>query len=84
MAGVEFIFPLGAKAKAKVTGISGVITNRSEALYGCHRYYIQPPADKDNKVPDGWWVDEGDVELLQTQSVEHVAKPTGGPMSKNR
>lgn len=77
-----FKHELGLAVESKVTGLKGVITSRSENLYGCNRYYIQPKVDKDGKVPDGWWIDEDDVTPLDLASVERVDKPTGGPMSR--
>ena len=76
-----FKVELGKEVKAKVTGLVGVVTSRSECLYGCNRYFIQPKVGEDKKVPDGWWVDEDDVEVIG-QGVAKVAKHTGGPMSK--
>lgn len=75
-----FKHELGKEAETKTTKLKGVITARSENLYGCNRYYIQPPASKDYKVPDGWWVDEDDVNVLGG-GVFAEPKDTGGPMS---
>jgi len=50
-----FKIELGKEVKAKVTGLVGITTSRSECLYGCNRYYIQPKVGEDKKVPDGWW-----------------------------
>lgn len=76
-----FKHDLGLQAVAKVTGLKGIITSRSECLYGCNRYYIQPKADKDNKIPDGWWNDEDDIEIVG-KGVTATPKETGGPMSR--
>ena len=53
---------IGRKGTDKMTGIIGVITGRCEYLYGCTQYHIQPKA-KDNSNVDGFWVDEGRVEI---------------------
>ena len=76
-----FKHELGIEAESKSTKLKGIIINRSETLYGCNRYYIQPPAGKDMKVPDGWWVDEDDV-VVKGKGVLAKRKDTGGPMSK--
>ena len=76
-----FKHELGKEAKSKVTGLIGVITSRSQCLYGYNRYYLQPKADKESKVPDGWWIDEDDVEIVG-EGVIKAAKETGGPMSR--
>lgn len=72
---------LGNEVQAKVTKLRGVVTARSENLYGCNRYYIQPPVGDDKKVPDGWWVDEDDIEVVGP-GVTAAKKDTGGPMSR--
>lgn len=77
-----FKHELGVSVTAKVTKLKGILTARSENLYGCNRYYIQPPAGDDMKVPDGWWVDEDEVEITGP-GVNKVAKNTGGPMSRS-
>lgn len=61
---MKFKHQLGKQAKTRVSGLSGVITLRAECLYGCNRYFIQPKVGDDGKVPDGWWVDEDDVEIV--------------------
>lgn len=76
-----FKHQLGLDIQTKVTRLRGIITARSENLYGCNRYYIQPATDKDNKIPDGWWVDEDDIDFI-SNGVYNPPKNTGGPMSK--
>ena len=77
-----FRHELGKEAEANVTKLSGIITARSENLYGCNRYYIQPPAGDDSKIPDGWWVDEDDVSIIG-DGVTAEPKDLGGPMSQS-
>lgn len=77
-----FKHDLGKEVETKVTKLRGIITSRSECLYGCNRYYIQPPAGTDSKVPDGWWVDEDDVSVVG-DGVTAAPKNTGGPMSRS-
>jgi len=76
-----FKHELGVEAEAKVTGLKGIITARSENLYMCNRYYIQCKVGKDGKVPDGWWIDEDDV-IVKGPGVTSKPKNTGGPMSQ--
>ena len=77
-----FKHDLGVVAQARVTKLVGVLTSRSENLYGCNRYYIQPPVGEDQKVPDGWWVDEDDINVMGS-CVTAAPKTVGGPMSKS-
>lgn len=78
----KFQHKLGVTAKDKITKVRGIITARSENLYGCNRYYIQPEIGTDNKVPDGWWIDEDAVHvLIMEERIDQEPKDTGGPMS---
>lgn len=79
----NFRHSLGAEAKAKVTGLTGTITMRSQALYGCNRYLIQGKVDKDGKVPEAWWVDEEDITVTAPNAVTAPRNERGGPMSKH-
>ena len=55
---------LGKKAKDKVTGFEGIITSKHIYLTGCNQYGVQPTVDKDGKVPDVRYFDEGRVQIL--------------------
>ena len=69
---------LGKKGKDKVTGFEGVITGHAKHLYGCDTYWLCPPIDKDGKMPEGSWFDEGRIEIL-----EEVVKPKDVKADKN-
>lgn len=77
----EFKHKLGSEVQSKVTKLRGTVTSRSENLYGCNRYFIQPAAQSDMKVPEGWWVDEDDIVII-SEGQRAERKPTGGPMSR--
>lgn len=79
---MAFKHQLGKEAKSRTTGLLGLLTARSENLYMCNRYYIQPKVGADSKVPDGWWVDEDDVEVVG-DGLTAAPKTTGGPMSRS-
>ena len=76
-----FKHELGKEVESKVTRLVGVVTARSENLYGCDRYYIQPPIGSDKKVPDGWWFDEDDI-VVVGDGVKAYPESTGGPISR--
>ena len=78
-----FKHELGLGIETKVSQLKGIITSRSECLYGCNRYFIQPKVDKDMKAVDGWWVDEDDI-VVKNKGVMVEKKTTGGMMSRNR
>jgi hypothetical protein len=50
---------LGAKAKNVVSGFEGVLTGRAEYLTGCVQWLVSPGVDKDGKVVESHWLDEG-------------------------
>ena len=78
-----FKHALGSKVRSRLTGLEGTINARSENLYGCNRYAIQPRVDKDGRVPDAWWVDEDDIEIIGDGLASKIKKKlTGGPMSR--
>ena len=78
-----FKHELGMEIEARVSKLKGIITSRSECLFGCNRYFIQPQKEKENKVPEGWWVDEDDIKVIG-KGVIQEKKPHGGMMSKVR
>lgn len=70
---------LGQKAKDKITGFQGTLTGRTQWLTGCDQYCLVPPVDKDGKVGDSVWFDEGRIEILGPGvSAEAVQADRGG------
>ena len=57
------MFDLGKQARDKVTGFKGIITGHAKHLYGCDTYGLTPAVDKDGKVTDAYWFDEGRIEI---------------------
>lgn len=76
-----FKHELGVEVETKVSKLKGIITSRAECLYGCNRYLVQPKADKEGKLLDGWWVDEDDI-IVKGRGVSAKKKDLGGMMSK--
>ena len=50
---------LGKKAKDKITGFEGIATSKHIYLTGCTQYGLQPQIDKDGKIPEKEYFDEG-------------------------
>ena len=78
------IYALGQRARDKVTGWEGVLTGRATYLYGCTQYVITATElDKDGKLRDGEWFDEGRIELLsEKQGIDPASvrgAKNGGP-----
>jgi hypothetical protein len=70
----KFKFPLGIKAKDKITGFEGIILGRGDYLTGCNTYGLKPKVDKDGKIQNMEWFDEGTIkksgEGISTKSVK--------------
>lgn len=60
---------MGYKVRDLVTGFEGTVTSITQYLYGVRRVGIQPPVDKDGKIPDSCDVDEPQIEILDTKKV---------------
>lgn len=74
------IIELGSKVKDKVSGFEGITVARTMWLNGCARITVQPPVDKDGKLPDSICVDEFQLELVQAGVVTTGRPDTGGPL----
>lgn len=61
-----------------VTGYKGVITARADHLFGCARYYVQPPVT-DGRVPDGCWFDEESLRLTGEPRIKGQANKDDAP-----
>ena len=63
---------IGDKVKSRVTGFTGIVTDRAEHLAGCDRLWIEPPVDSDGKQPDGEWIDIDLVEVVEAAVIARV------------
>jgi hypothetical protein len=73
------VIKLGATYKDKVTGFKGVAMALTEYLSGCDRVSLQPPMDKDGKIPEWQNFDVTQVTAVGKKVIELV-KPE--PKSK--
>lgn len=60
---MAFLYNRGVYVRDKITGFTGCIVSRMDSITGCNRYCVQPPADKDGKFVDGYWIDEHSLEV---------------------
>lgn len=67
---------LGDKVKDRITGFVGIATARCVYLNGCVQIQITPPA-KNNETQKVTWIDEDQIEVLQTNKVKE-STPSGG------
>jgi len=75
---------LGEKGRCKITNLEGTIVSHSSNLFGCDRFFIQPPLDKDGKHRDGYWVDEQSIDILPEKKIQVTPTKKGGFNSKVR
>jgi hypothetical protein len=71
---------LGSKVRDPITGFEGIVTARTEWLYGCVRVSVQAPELKDGKPIEEQWFDETRVEMIGATagSKSDPEEPTGG------
>lgn len=69
---------MGQKAECLVTGFAGTIISITQYLYGVRRIGIQPPIDKDGKVPESHDIDESQVKITD---IERVIQAEVKPLS---
>lgn len=76
------LIKLGTKVRDKVTGFEGIVTSRTEFLYGCIRIGVTPKMDKDGKLGDIQHFDEPQVEEISNEEkISTGNRTTGGPMN---
>ncbi|MCM3109930.1 hypothetical protein [Lederbergia lenta] len=59
-----FAISLGSEVKDKVSEFQGKVLAVIENLHNCNQYYVEQPVDKDGKIQDGRWFDEGRLEVV--------------------
>lgn len=74
----QFKLNLGQKVRDRVSGLEGIVIARTEWLYGCRRYTVQPQGVKDGKPQEGSGFDEDALEVLP-EALPASVKNTGGP-----
>ena len=76
---LQFKYQLGAKVRCRVTGFEGIVMGQHRYLYGCLTYTVKPITLKDGKPIDSVGFDEGQLELVQVEPLQHTPIKTGGP-----
>lgn len=70
---------LGKLVKDRISGFSGIVTGRSEYLWGCVQYCVTPKVDKEGLRRDSEWFDEQRLELVGQEALSVPVLPHGGP-----
>lgn len=75
---------LGDKVKDRLSGMTGIVTGRTEYLYGCRSVMVNPGVVHEGKPVDSTWLDEDRCELVEAAAVPMpatAADAAGGPIS---
>lgn len=59
---MTFKFHRGDYLVDLITGVKGVVVARTDHITGCNRYTLEPPLDKDGKLPEACMFDEARLE----------------------
>lgn len=65
-----FKFNQAQEVRSTISGFRGKVTSRAEQTYGDNRIHVQPPVDKDGKLPDGYWFDESELEPVTFDDIK--------------
>jgi hypothetical protein len=76
----DMTIELGKKARDTVSGFVGVTVAFTKWLNGCVRWGLQPPVDKDGKLPDAQWFDEPQLIEVPDEPLKAGPSDVGGPM----
>lgn len=71
-------FELGQRLRDTASGFTGIATARCEYLNGCIQYGIKPPVGEDGKMLEVFYIDEGQLEVVDNGIFPH-AQTIGGP-----
>ena len=78
----------GDKVQDLVTGFIGIVIGMTYWLNGCVRVGVQSDGSKDGLPIDPFWVDIGQLKILEAQVLQiggrQSTSPPGGPISKNK
>lgn len=80
----KFLIELGSEVESNISGFKGFTTSRAEHLNGCNRYWVAPKIDKDGKLPEGYWFDEGELIVIKESKLKKQNEDRGGFPSKTK
>lgn len=74
----------GDTVKDTLSGLTGVVVARTEWMYGCVRLAVQPSGSKDGRPYEPFWVDEPQVEEIETPLQQEVEEEETAPPPRRR
>lgn len=72
---------LGQEVVDTVSGFTGIAIARTDWLNGCARIIVQPPVDKEGKLPEDKQFDEPQMAIVNETPHPRGPTNTGGPTS---
>jgi hypothetical protein len=69
---------LGNQVKDVVSGFKGIVVALIEYINGCDQCCVQPPVDKEGKIPDAQYFDYKRLKIIG-KSIQLPMEDTGGP-----
>ena len=70
---------LGDEVKDLITGFQGIVTAKTDYIYGCTRVQVQPPVGKDGKIPETGTFDAPGLKVIKAAKIKRASNDTGGP-----
>ena len=74
---------LGDKVKCIYTGFKGIVVAKIEFINGCIQFEVAGKVDKDNKIPEGTYIDQHSLEVVTPKKKESEPEDTGGRNHKS-
>lgn len=74
---------LGDKVKDKVSGFTGIAVSRTVYLNGCIQIGVTPKVAKTSDDIKTYYIDEPQLEIIQSKKVNVKEKETGGPTRRS-
>jgi hypothetical protein len=71
---------LGDKVRDVVTGFEGIAIAKTEWLFGCIRFTVQPTKLDNGKILDTATFDEPQLRSIEVDSYAMGSRDTGGPI----
>lgn len=73
---------LGDRVKDRISGLTGIATERREYLNGCVQYAITPKIKPGATELPAWCIDEQQIDVLTKKKAIVKKRSTGGPTIK--
>ena len=76
---------MGDRVTDIVTGFEGIVVAKNKYINGCVQFCVDPGVDKDGKLMDAKYIDEGQIEVIERNAVKSTRKAismssaSGGP-----